>query len=41
MTRVVDELAIEKEVRVIEAAPAPAPGVITSTPTVVVPTTPR
>ena len=37
VTKVVDELAINKEVRVIEASPARPVKVITTTPTVVVP----
>ena len=41
VTKVVDELAVGKEVRVIEAGPARPAGVITSTPTVVVPAEPK
>ncbi len=37
VTKVVDELAVGREVRVIETGPARSAGVITSTPTVVVP----
>ena len=37
VTKVVDELAVGKEVRVIETGPGKAVGVITSTPTIVVP----